>query len=216
MGTRSAVHRAAFVSILLGAGLLGAGLIAGQPASAQGSPCSQASVDPGRDHSGEATVFTGIDDVGRAFTLTRNEVTGAWSLWVITEFTKEEGGLEVGRPCIVIAGEESKVIVATTDEAEVAAAEPPLVAVAAPAEPGAETYRVAGVRSGEALDLRAGPGTDNESLVGIPQDGVGIVVGSCQPVAGYRYSWCEVSWQGTEGWASACCLEGERSGRRPD
>jgi hypothetical protein len=211
MGTRSALHRAAFVSILLGAGL-----IAGQPAVAQGIPCPQASVDPGRDHSGEATVFTGIDDVGRAFTLTRNEETGTWSLWVITEFTRAEGGLEVGKPCIVIAGDESKVIVATADEATGAAAEPPADAAAAPAEPDVETYRVAGVRSGDVLDLRAGPGTDNESLVGIPRDGVGIVVGSCQPVAGYRYSWCEVSWQGTEGWASACCLESERTGKRPD
>jgi hypothetical protein len=209
MGARSDFYRFAIVSILLSAG----GLVA-QPAAAQGSPCS---VEPGRDHSGETPLFTGIDQSNRPFTLTRNQETGAWSLWVIMEFAQAEGGLEVGKPCVVLAGDESKLLAATEDgPAEAATAASQDAPAVASAEPEAETFRVVSVESGAVLDLRSGPGTDHASLVGIPSSGDGIVIGACRNVDGYRFPWCEVTWQGTAGWASACCLEGERTGRRPD
>ena len=185
-------------------------------ALAQSNRCDGAPVEPGQDHTGEATVLTAIDQDGRAFTLTRNEETGAWALWAITEFTREEGGLEVGRPCVVLDGRESKVLVVTPEEPVTAAPEAPAASAAAATDPDAETFRVTRVDAGAVLDLRAGPGTDNESIRQIPPDGTGIVVGSCREVDGYQYPWCQATWEGAQGWASACCLEGERTGRRLD
>jgi hypothetical protein len=197
----------AIVSILLSAG----GLVA-QPAAAQGSPCS---VEPGRDHAGETPLFTGIDQSSRPFTLTRNQETGAWSLWVVMEFTKEEGGLEVGKPCLVLTGDESKMLAAAGEAPDaVAATGSPDTPVVASTEPVAETYRVTGLAAGKVLDLRSGPGTDYPSVLQMPPESTGVVVGSCKEVGGYQYPWCEATFEGTQGWASACCLEGERTGRR--
>ena len=206
--------------IAMAVATLAAGLLIGpQDATAQGDPCRDLSTGLWGDHSGEVMVFTGVDHANRAFTLTRNPETGTWALWAVTEFKREEGGLEIGQPCVVIAGADSKLLTGAAEEpvAEAPAPEagPADVAVAetAPAE---ETFKVVGLRARARLDLRSGPGTDNASLVQLAPGSSGVVVGSCRSVDGYRHPWCEVSWEGTEGWASACCLEGEVTGRRPD
>lgn len=75
---------------------------------------------------------------------------------------------------------------------------------------------MAGPGADEVLDIRAGPGTDFESIAQVPADGDGVAVTaeSCKAVDGYQYPWCEVAWEGRKGWASACCLESERTGLR--
>jgi uncharacterized protein YraI len=90
------------------------------------------------------------------------------------------------------------------------------VASAAPTARGPETFRVTGVESWDYLNLRAGPGTNYQIVIGIPPNGSGVTVGGCRDVQGYRNRWCEASWQGYQGWTSSCCLVGERSGRRLD
>lgn len=212
----------------------------GQAASAeQATPCQFLPGELQGAHAAETPIFSGNDYNDRVYTLTQDKRTGAWALWVITEFKKEAGGLVVGKPCIVAAGKASKVLDAgapardlasdapmetpdsQTDVAEaprdsvaVAPAEPEVV-TAAPA-PDAETYRVTGIDDGAVLDLRTGPGTTFPTIVPIPPDGSGVAVGSCKKVKGYRHQWCEASWEGHEGWASACCLASERTGRRLD
>src|SRR5690606_18353966 len=102
---------------------------------------------------------------------------------------------------------------------EAEASEPeavPAEAAVVEAPPAEETFKVVGLRARARLDLRSGPGTENASLVQLAPGSSGVVVGSCRTVDGYRHPWCEVAWEGTEGWASACCLEGEVTGRRPD
>jgi uncharacterized protein YraI len=81
---------------------------------------------------------------------------------------------------------------------------------------GVETYRITGVEAWDFLNMRAGPGTSYPIVVPIPPDGRGIRVGSCRRMPGFAAKWCETSWRGHDGWASACCLVGERSGRRAD
>jgi uncharacterized protein YraI len=81
---------------------------------------------------------------------------------------------------------------------------------------GPETYRVVGVGGSDVLNMRSGPGTGYGVIVEIPPNGSGVSVSSCQTVSGYSSKWCLVSWQGASGWASNCCLESERTGRRPD
>jgi uncharacterized caspase-like protein/uncharacterized protein YraI len=84
------------------------------------------------------------------------------------------------------------------------------------ASTGSETYRVRGVQDWDVLNLRSGPGTNHPVVVAIPPDGRGVSLGPCRQVAGFVTKWCEASWQGYRGWASACCLVGERTGRRAD
>ena len=206
-------HRRLDRSMVIAAALGVSAFAGASAATAQSTPCGS-TVETLIDHAGETAVFTGIDGNNHAFTLTRNEETGAWALWAITEFTKETGGLEVGKPCVVIEGGESKMLSAPAEEDAVAAAE--AAPASAQTEAEAETFRVTRVDRGEVLDLRTGPGTDNDSIRQIPPDGSGIVVGSCRDVDGYQYPWCEATWDGAQGWASACCLEGERTGRRLD
>lgn len=81
---------------------------------------------------------------------------------------------------------------------------------------GAETFRVTGVENWDVLNMRAGPGTGYPIVVAIPPDGSGVTVHSCNRVAGFAAKWCRTTWQGYSGWASACCLVGERSGRPAD
>jgi hypothetical protein len=208
-------HRHLDRSLVIAAAL-GVSAFAGtSAASAQSMPCG-ATVETLIDHTGETAVFTGIDGNDHAFTLTRNEETGAWALWAITEFTKETGGLEVGKPCVVIDGGESKMLSPPAEEEAVAAAAEAQAEPASAQTEESETFRVTRVDRGDVLDLRTGPGTDNESIRQIPRDGSGIVVGACKVVDGYQYPWCEATWEGAQGWASACCLEGERTGRRLD
>jgi hypothetical protein len=207
------------------AAILAAGFLAGpSDAAAQGDPCRDLSTGLWGDHTGEVLVFTGVDHANRAFTLTQNPDTGTWALWAVTQFKKEEGGLEIGQPCVVIAGADSKLLTGAAAEAVAAAEAPeepdpqpaPAEAAVAEATPVEETFKVVGIRARARLDLRSGPGTDNASLVQMAPGSSGVVVGSCRTVDGYRHPWCEVTWQGTEGWASACCLEGEVTGRRPN
>jgi carboxyl-terminal processing protease len=81
---------------------------------------------------------------------------------------------------------------------------------------GGETYRVTGVENWDVLNMRSGPGTGYPIVVAIPPDGSGVTVHSCSRVAGFAAKWCRTTWQGYSGWASACCLVGERSGRPAD
>jgi uncharacterized protein YraI len=91
------------------------------------------------------------------------------------------------------------------------------IASTAPSAPaGTETFRVTGVASNDFLMLRQGPGTNFPIVRQIPPTAGGVSVGSCQSVVGYRTKWCQAAWQGASGWASACCLTGERTGRLPD
>lgn len=88
--------------------------------------------------------------------------------------------------------------------------------IAPPVSRGTETYRVTGVEDWDFLNMRAGPGTNYAIVAPIPPNGSGIYIYSCRSIAGYRTKWCESEWQGHRGWASACCLVGERTGIRPD
>jgi uncharacterized caspase-like protein/uncharacterized protein YraI len=87
--------------------------------------------------------------------------------------------------------------------------------ISAPAS-GQETFRVVGVASNDALNVRSGPGTGYGVVAEIPPNGSGVSVSGCQAVSGYSSKWCLVSWLGANGWASACCLASERTGRKPD
>ena len=79
-----------------------------------------------------------------------------------------------------------------------------------------ETYRVYGVAADDVLNMRSGPSTGYPIVAAIPPNGRGVAISSCRRIAGYSNKWCLVAWQGVSGWASACCLAGESSGRRPD
>lgn len=213
MGSRFFLSLAAFALVAVGMSIRPEATVA--QTDGCGAPLSTVPVD----HSGETPVFTAIDHDNRSFTVTRNAETGAWALWVISEFTEQSSGVEVGRPCIVIAGAESKLLMATAPQvADTAVGEQGNVEVASAAPPSEdmETYRVTRVAADAVLDLRSGAGTDFPSILRIPPDATGITVGSCKSVDGYRYPWCEASWQGKDGWASACCLVSERTGRRLD
>jgi hypothetical protein len=218
MGTRAAFlgPLAAMIMAAASASLLAGGAFAQSPGC--GVPLSSTPVD----HAGETPVFTAIDHDDRAFTLTRDPKTGAWALWVISRFTEQGEGIAIGTPCLVVAGAVSKLL-AEGDPATIAAEPTPgepaveVAAVAAtPPDPDVETYRVTRIDADEVLDLRTGAGTDFPSIEQIPPDATGISVGSCKSVEGYRHPWCEATWQGKQGWASACCLEGERTGQRLD
>ena len=212
MGTRATL-------LSLTAAVPVAALICVQSALAQGEGCGSPLSSMPVDHAGETPVFNGIDHDNRAFTLTQDPETGAWALWVISEFTEQSGGVSVGTPCVVVAGSESKMLSATAaGVAELPASTEPTEEVAAVTEPvtEAETFRVTQIADGEVLDLRTGAGTDFPSIAAMPAGASGIAVGSCKTVDGYRFPWCEATWQGTQGWASACCLESEGTGRRLD
>jgi hypothetical protein len=78
-----------------------------------------------------------------------------------------------------------------------------------------ETYFVANTEPDDSLNMRTGPGTDYPILVELRRGTRGVAVGWCEKVDGYSIDWCHVAWQGKLGWASACCLIGEKTGRRP-
>jgi uncharacterized caspase-like protein/uncharacterized protein YraI len=86
----------------------------------------------------------------------------------------------------------------------------------APVPRSGESYRVVDVAGNDFLNMRSGPGTNYPVVVPIPPSASGVSVQACRTVQGYRTKWCEASWQGYTGWASACCLIGERTGRRVD
>lgn len=224
-----------FLAVVLVGAAGAAGVVQAQAiAAGQGIGCVAPSADAGADRAGETPIFTGSDHDNRVFTLTQNKETGAWTLMMIGEFEKGEGGLEIGIPCVVAAGKDSKLLDAVPPAEAVAGDGSPApdgttsgetVAVApaeaggetsAGGEAGDETYRVTELASDEVLDIRTGPGTDFESIAQVPPDGAGVAVtaDSCKAVDGYRHPWCEVAWEGHKGWASACCLESERTGLR--
>jgi len=107
-----------------------------------------------------------------------------------------------------------------------AAANPaPAIVTPQPAPPAApqvaalprETYRVQGNVSQGIHNMRSGPGTNFPLVVSIPAGATGLVVGQCRPAQDRRsaHPWCEVTWRGHSGWASACCIVSERSGALP-
>ena len=66
------------------------------------------------------------------------------------------------------------------------------------------TYRVAGVTSSDALNVRRGPQPDADVVGSIPAKAHGVVVsGSCQD------TWCPVTYQQQSGWVSHQFLEAE-------
>ena len=200
-----------FPRILLATGVTTGIFLAPAIAAAQGAGCA----DPGPEHAGETPIFTGSDHDNRVFTLTQSKKTGAWTLVVIGEFERDEGGLEIGKPCVVAEGQDSKLLdipSPTGSEATIAVASAETgTETSAGDEVDAATFRVT-----QALDIRTGPGTDFDSIAQVPFDGSGVAVAaeSCKEVSGYLHSWCEVAWEGHKGWASACCLESERTGLR--
>ena len=93
-------------------------------------------------------------------------------------------------------------------------AEPPAPRQAAPAPPprpappattGAaqdrEGHCVMGVRPGDTLRIRTGPGVDHREVGGIPPNACGVAVGG--PCRG---SWCPVTYRGIRGWSNASYL----------
>jgi uncharacterized protein YraI len=57
-------------------------------------------------------------------------------------------------------------------------------------------YAVSGVEADDMLKMRAGPGTDFNVILGLP-NGTVLQVHSCQPTGGTR--WCRVSLDGARG-----------------
>jgi hypothetical protein len=54
------------------------------------------------------------------------------------------------------------------------------------------------------LNLRSGPGTSFQQIASIPE-GATVLVGQCVKPEGLL-PFCEVEWQGKNGWASSCCM----------
>jgi hypothetical protein len=79
-----------------------------------------------------------------------------------------------------------------------------------------ETFAVGDIATNDALNMRAQPGTSSVIVTSMPPGSRGVVVSACQWVPGYGIKWCQVRWKGYQGWASACCLLGEQTGRRPE
>jgi hypothetical protein len=165
--------------------------------------------------SGERTVFMGIDHLDRTFSLTQDPTTGTWALLAITNFEKGDG-LEIGTPCVVAAGAESELLLDGLSPSESPAQVAGVGTDDSETAEALETFRVISLRGDDALDLRTGPGTEYRSILPIPPDTTGVIVDDCKEVSGYRHPWCEATWQGKRGWASACCLINEKTGRRAE
>ncbi len=80
----------------------------------------------------------------------------------------------------------------------------------------ASSFRVTGVANNDVLFLRSGAGTSFPVVVAIPPNGRAVAVGKCQTLDGFANKWCQATWQTYSGWASACCLVNEVTGRPPD
>jgi uncharacterized protein YraI len=60
---------------------------------------------------------------------------------------------------------------------------------------------VMGVRRGDTLRIRTGPGVENREIGGIPPDACGVAIsGPC------RGAWCPVTYRGIRGWSNASYL----------
>jgi len=64
-----------------------------------------------------------------------------------------------------------------------------------------DSHCVMGVRQGDTLRIRSGPGAEHRELGGIPPDACGVTVGG--PCRG---SWCPVTYRGIRGWSNASFL----------
>ncbi len=64
-----------------------------------------------------------------------------------------------------------------------------------------DTHCVMGVRPGDTLRIRSGPGVEHREVGGIPPDACGVTVGA--PCSG---SWCPVTYRGIRGWSNASFL----------
>ena len=86
-----------------------------------------------------------------------------------------------------------------------------------PANAASETYRVLESVSEGVLNMRAGPSVDSRLIVAIPGNSRGLEVFRCASGKDgtSKFAWCNVKWQGYEGWVSSCCILGEQSSRRP-
>ena len=164
---------------------------------------------------GERTVFTGIDHLDRTFSLTQDPATGAWALLTITYLEKGDG-VDIGTPCVVTAGAASELLFDSPSPSEGRAQVADFETGESDTAETLDTYRVTPLRGDDDLDLRTGPGTDYPSILPIPPDTTGVVVDACKEVSGYRHPWCETTWQGKRGWASACCLINEKTGKRAE
>jgi uncharacterized protein YraI len=58
-----------------------------------------------------------------------------------------------------------------------------------------------GVRRGDTLRIRSGPGVEHREVGGIPPDACGVTLAG--PCAG---PWCPVSYRGIRGWSNASYL----------
>jgi len=77
--------------------------------------------------------------------------------------------------------------------------QPPATTGAAGAE--REGHCVMGVRPGDTLRIRSGPGVEHREVGGIPPSACGVSVGG--PCRG---SWCPVTYRGVRGWSNASFL----------
>jgi uncharacterized protein YraI len=69
------------------------------------------------------------------------------------------------------------------------------------AAPGRDSHCVMGVRPGDTLRIRTGPGVRHREVGGIPPEACGVIVEG--PCTG---SWCPVSYRGIRGWSNASFL----------
>lgn len=71
-------------------------------------------------------------------------------------------------------------------------------------------YHVVGHGPNEVLNLRRGPGTDYDIIGGIAYNASGLRLIACRPASGYAFEWCELTYQGTRGWAYGKYLQDDR------
>ncbi len=77
------------------------------------------------------------------------------------------------------------------------------------------SYQVTDHPMNEALNVRAGPGTQYQVVAELPPTANGISVSDCQIEKGYRMRWCTVSWGGISGWAYGKYLRNQSTGQKP-
>lgn len=62
-------------------------------------------------------------------------------------------------------------------------------------------YHVVGHTSSEELNVRNGPSTKYQITGTIPHNGSQIIVNACNFINGYKYKWCQISYERLNGWA---------------
>ena len=71
-------------------------------------------------------------------------------------------------------------------------------------------YHVVGHGPNEVLNMRRGPGTDYDIIGGIAHNASGLRLIACRPASGYAFEWCELTYEGTRGWAYGKYLQDDR------